>query len=331
MKEGNSHIGSGPLVIYELGPGNGTLCDSILAFLHQEQPNLQVEYHLIEISERMHRIQKRKLGHWAGKSANIRLIHHLGALEETSGDVGGVFDERPCFVLAMEVLDNLGHDLIRFEAPDGRLMEGIVETRSEARYGAIPGKLHQAFQPAQDSTILAVVGAMEEQSRTSSQIFPSLNWSPKAALGEAFLLGWQSPWRSEWIPTGAYRLFEALHRQLPAHRLVASDFNGDLPDAIPGWRGPVVQTRYRGMTVACRTVLVQRGLFDIFFPVDPELMGHLWGRAKYYAAGNKVSVPPSILSHAEFVKAFGDLSRTQTRSGYNPMIDDFTNVSMLLT
>lgn len=314
-----------PLVIYELGPGNGTLCQSILDFIHKEHPEQAVEYHLIEISERMHRIQKRKLFDW-NTVPNISIRLHHGVIEEEDGALV-LSDPRPCFVLAMEVLDNLPHDLIRFEAPDGHLREAIVESRADALYGEVPGKMQLAFRPAQDQLILDLVSAMEgrRSNLPINRIFPSLAWSPVAALGETFLPGWQSPWRSEWIPTGAYRLFGALHRRLPQHRLVTSDFTGHrLPDAIPGWRGPIVQTRYGGLTVACQTFLLQRGLFDIFFPVDPHLMAHLW-------MVNRPSDDLIVVSHGDFVRLYGDTSRTQTQSGYNPMTDDFENVSMLLT
>ena len=61
----------------------------------------------------------------------------------------------------------------------------------------------------------------------------------------------------------------ALH--LPRHRLLLSDF-ASLPDTVPGVCGPVVQTRVRGTTVPCETLLVKQGFFDIFFPTDfPKL------------------------------------------------------------
>jgi hypothetical protein len=60
-------------------------------------------------------------------------------------------------------------------------------------------------------------------------------------------------------------LLRTLRTHFPRHRLLLSDFSS-LPDAIPGVNAPVVQARVRGSAVACSTLFVRPGLFDIFFP-----------------------------------------------------------------
>lgn len=71
----------------------------------------------------------------------------------------------------------------------------------------------------------------------------------------------------EYIPTRLLTLLRTLRRCFPRHRLLLSDFSS-LPDTVEGVCAPVVQTRVRGTTVPCDTVLVKQGFFDIFFPTD---------------------------------------------------------------
>ena len=71
----------------------------------------------------------------------------------------------------------------------------------------------------------------------------------------------------EYIPTRLLTLLRTLRQFFPRHRLLLSDFSS-LPDTVPGVCGPVVQTRVKGTSVPCETILVKQGYFDIFFPTD---------------------------------------------------------------
>lgn len=71
----------------------------------------------------------------------------------------------------------------------------------------------------------------------------------------------------EFIPTRLLTLLTTLREKFPFHRLLLSDFSS-LPDTIPGYNAPVVQTRYQNTMVACSSLFVHQGYFDIFFPTD---------------------------------------------------------------
>lgn len=73
--------------------------------------------------------------------------------------------------------------------------------------------------------------------------------------------------KPEYIPTRLLSLLTTLRTKFPLHRLLLSDFS-TLPEAVPGYNAPVVQTRYQNTMVACSSLLVQQGYFDIFFPTD---------------------------------------------------------------
>jgi hypothetical protein len=81
--------------------------------------------------------------------------------------------------------------------------------------------------------------------------------------------------KPEYIPTCLVSLLRTLRNHFPRHRLLLSDFSS-LPDTIPGVNAPVVQTRYRGITVPCDTLLVSQGWFDIFFPTDFERLRDMY-------------------------------------------------------
>lgn len=93
--------------------------------------------------------------------------------------------------------------------------------------------------------------------------------------------------REEYIPTRLLSLLRTLRDHFPRHRLLLSDFSS-LPDTIAGVNAPVVQTRFRNITVPCTTLHVRQGYFDIFFPTDFE---HLRDMYEY-----TLSQPPSSKS-----------------------------------
>ena len=61
--------------------------------------------------------------------------------------------------------------------------------------------------------------------------------------------------KPEFIPTKLVQFFEVLKTWFPEHRLVTADFHR-LPDTVEGANAPVVQTRYRRITIPVSTVYV---------------------------------------------------------------------------
>ncbi|KAI8996973.1 S-adenosyl-L-methionine-dependent methyltransferase [Pilobolus umbonatus] len=134
---------------------------------------------------------------------------------------------------------------------------------------------------------------------------------------------------AEFIPTKLFLLFQTLKTYFPQHRLVLSDFS-ELPDSVDGVDAPVVQTRYRGTMVPCSTYMVQPGWFDIFFPTNFELMRDMYLLiCRGSEAGNDTIA--KVLTHREFCERYGDIERTRTRSGENPMLMYYENMKMILT
>lgn len=306
----------GPLVIYEIGPGNGTLAANILKTLKDDFPQIyeRTEYNLIEISQHLREKQKAKLVPLY--KDHVR-FPDISILESSDQDQ---IDMRPCWIVGMEVLDNLAHDLIKFRNEDGAVMEAIVHSNKDATYGSIPGKYWREFRVAQDEDVLRYV-AMGDNLNWK---WASLRGKPlRRALERFSPLEYVNPWSCEFIPTDAFKLQRMISKCFPNHSAIFSDFD-ELPDTVAGHNAPVVQTRFRGVTVPCSSVLLERGLFDIFFPTNFDRFAQIHAKLR----------PPgythAVQKHAQFLQRWAseaDLKATTTKSGYNPMIQDFENVS----
>ena len=79
----------------------------------------------------------------------------------------------------------------------------------------------------------------------------------------------------EYVPTRLLSLLRMLREHFPRHRLLLSDFSS-LPETILGVNAPVVQTRYKNVTIPCTTLLVKQGYFDIFFPTNFERLRDMY-------------------------------------------------------
>ncbi|PJF17004.1 hypothetical protein PSACC_03180 [Paramicrosporidium saccamoebae] len=302
-----------PVIIYEVGPGNGTLCDDICDFYKVQYPEIydRLEYHLIEISH--HLVQTRLLSLQKRHHGKIH-IHNKSFLD------WNIMEPRRVFVFAIEMFDNLPQDRVRFAA-DGALEQAMVVTNDDAKFGDRQAKYSEVFVPAEDPLIIEVVNALDSVGH---------DWpSTKRRLSSIFSKVWpmtlfqfDQPWESEFIPTGPYRFMKQLVRFFPKHHFLMTDFDA-LPETIEGHGGPTVQTRYEGDTVSCTTYLLQRGLFDIFFPLKFPVLGALYK----HLSGNKVK----LFKQREFCQENANVLKTKTKSGYNPMLDDFENVSFLAT
>lgn len=308
--------GNDNLVIYEIGPGNGTLAENILGVLREKHPRIyaKTEYNLVEISDQLKKIQTDKLQQVHGARVRSQDIEILNMPEDFK-------EERPCWVIGMEVLDNLAHDLIKFRNEDGAVMEATVNIDPQATYGSFPGKYWQEFKVAKDESVLEYVSMGD-----------GLDWKWASLKGNSLRrvlerfspVAYVNPWSCEFIPTASLKLLKSLTRLFPKHQVLFSDFD-ELPDTVMGHGGPVVQTRFRGQTVPCSTVLLKPGLFDIFFPTNFERLSQL-----HHKLRRSNATESAIIKHAEFLKKWSDpldLKRTTTKSGYNPMLQDFENVS----
>jgi hypothetical protein len=292
---------SRPLVIYEVGPGSGTFCEGLSDYFDQNK--VKYEYNLIEISSSLYDLQRQRF-----KGRNSVRPRHVSFF-----DIERV-DDRPCFVIALEVLDNLAQDVISF-SKEGELLECAVEVDEGARPYTIPGMYDVKFEPSTDPLIINTFNAMDE----FGYKWRSLRWNPLELFK---FLGFDQSFKWQYIPSKVFQFFDQVSKKFPNSKLIISDFD-KLPDKTPGFDSPVVQTRYNGDTVSCSKILLKKGLFDIFFPTNFDLAAHFCKVTTTRQA--------TVMKHKLFLEQYADCSKTRTKTGYNPMLEEFENVSFLLS
>ncbi|KAI0697846.1 S-adenosyl-L-methionine-dependent methyltransferase [Cerioporus squamosus] len=346
-------------VIYEIGAGNGTLALDILDYLQEYYPDVyeRTRYNIIEISANLASLQREKLS----------AAHSCVTVHNRSIFRWDTREPAPCYFLAMEVIDNFAHDLIRYDLRTLEPYQGIVTVDKAGDFSTYYTKITDPLI----SDFLALrrylnhpppISRLLKLSQTFRTFYTNLPFAPNL-----------SP--PEYIPTRLLTLLRTLRRNFPRHRLLLSDFSS-LPDTIPGVNAPVVQTRFQNAMVPCETLLVRQGYFDIFFPTNFENLRDMYEHvlaqprpfeseeaprltpismtASPLAEGNSFfssyhpktrrspvdGVPSSsglpvgerksqVYTHADFMATYADLSRTQLRNGENPLLDTYKNVKFL--
>ncbi|TFY64926.1 hypothetical protein EVJ58_g2312, partial [Rhodofomes roseus] len=229
-------------IIYEIGAGNGTLALDILDYIQDRYPEVydRTQYKIIEISENLAQLQRDKL---CSKHACVEVTNE------------SIFrwskrEPAPCFFLAMEVIDNFAHDMIRYDLRTLEPYQGLVTIDAH-------GDFSTYYTRVTDPLIAAFIALRRhlmhppplprllKASRTFRTFYANLPFAPNLSA-------------PEYIPTRLLSLLRTLRSHFPRHRLLLSDF-ASLPNTIEGVNAPVVQTRYRNTTVPCTTFLVKQG------------------------------------------------------------------------
>ena len=217
-----------------MGAGNGTLMRDVLDFIASEHPDLydRTEYKVIEISDQLHTLQQERASSADGERSHTDKVEVINK---------SIFDwktveDRPCFFVAMEVLDNFAHDIVRYTRVEQEPVQCVVAVDGSGDYNEI-------YEPVTDPLIRRYLEM--RQIKRPPAIHPVLAASkPLRQLVSVlpFAANMSPP---EYIPTKQLMLLDVLRAYFPRHRLLMSDFS-TLPDAIPGVNAPVVQTRYDG-------------------------------------------------------------------------------------
>lgn len=92
---------------------------------------------------------------------------------------------------------------------------------------------------------------------------------------------------------------------------------------------PPPLTQEKGSTRDHGTYLVPRGTADIFFPTDFRLLAELHAEAGCGAARPRPTCSSSVKT-AEFMGIWAAPGATRTRSGYEPLLSDYSNTSVFL-
>ncbi|EXC16939.1 hypothetical protein L484_021594 [Morus notabilis] len=313
-----------PLKIYEIGGGSGTCAKGIMDYIKLNAPPRvynNMTYISVEISLSLAKIQRETVGEVQCHSSRFRVERRDAADRSGWGEV----QQEPCWVIMLEVLDNLPHDLIYSKDQVSPWMEVWVEKQVES------GTLSELYKPLEDSLI--------------KRCFKILDMDKSQATQSGVILKAKSIWSKVfpkpqrcWLPTGCLKLLDVVHGVLPKMSLIASDFSY-LPDVtIPGERAPLVSTKKDGRSSDYSSYLDAKGDADIFFPTDfrlLELMDHYcsgWLKPdKDQSSKQGKKRRTIILDTSSFMEEFGLPSKTRTKDGYNPLLDDFKNTKFYLS
>ncbi|KAH9620434.1 hypothetical protein KSS87_004126, partial [Heliosperma pusillum] len=312
-----------PLKIYEIGGGSGTCAKGIMDYIMLNAPPRvynTMTYTSVEISPSLAEKQKETVGQVQSHKSRFKVECRDAADRNGWGDV----QKEPCWVIMLEVLDNLPHDLIFSENQVSPWKEVWVEKQPD---GKAPS---ECYRPLEDRLISRCIEILGED----------IN-----GPGQGLILAARSIWskvfpkpRRCWLPTGCLKLLETLHSAVPKMSIIASDFSY-LPDVkIPGVRAPLVSTKIDGRNVDEDSYLDAQGDADIFFPTDFWLLERIdhycsgWTKPSDENPTKKGRKRRTItLDTSAFMEEFGLPTKTRTKDGYNPLLDDFKNTKFYIS
>lgn len=235
------------LTIYEMGAGNGTLMLNILDHIRDLYPEVyeHTQFKVIEISSHLASLQNQQLAQTAssrGHAEHVQIINRSVFGWDTPVP-------EPCWFLALEVFDNFAHDCIRYHPGTEQPQQASVLIDND-------GEFYEFYTSALDPIAERYVRVRNAACGGALPPNHPLRWPPpplrrlRAQL--PFAPAFTPP---EYIPTRLLQFFEKLNEFFPLHRLLTSDFH-KLPESVPGYNAPVVQTRYKRQTVPVTTPLV---------------------------------------------------------------------------
>ena len=230
------------LNIYEMGAGNGTMMLNILDFIRDTDYEVyqRTKFKVIEISPNLARLQMQNLQNNAHQD-HVEIVNR------------SIFDwdsyvHSPCFFLALEVIDNFAHDTVRYDCRTELPLQGAVMIDAH-------GEFHDYDTPMLDPLVSRFLRVRQAAAQRPFPM-PLLKNPPRFVRNVRNALPFAPALtQPEYLPTRLLQFFEILNSYFPAHRLVVSDFNA-LPDTVPGFNAPVVQTRYKRRPVPVSTPFV---------------------------------------------------------------------------
>lgn len=135
---------AGPLHVFEIGGGNGTNAKHVLDYIAAAAPAryASASYTVLEISDSLAKRQRETVG------ARHAGVFRSQVVDATVWPGEGVVHAGPCFVIALEVLDNLPHDKVVWDEQQWWQVE--VEKRGDGGGGS----LGEVVRPVADALVL---------------------------------------------------------------------------------------------------------------------------------------------------------------------------------
>lgn len=286
-----------PLVVYELGGGRGTNARCFLDTVQRLSPEVYatLRYTNVEISAPLAEEQR-------AATVEHRAVQRVLHADATAASTWGPRDDAPCFIIALELLDNLPHDRVVFA--DGVWHETWVTQTHD-------GLWHEFLRPIEDPLVSRCLDIYIQTAANGSLL--------DRILARAL------PTTAIFLPTVCLGLLESLAAARPQHRLILSDFDSLPAVRIPGQNAPLVASLETGDYDSY--LAAHDGAADIFFPTDFRLLQAMVADARQ-RSGARALGSGRVLRSAEFLEEClkpHELRQASTASGWNPLLHDFVN------
>ena len=337
---------AGNLNIFEIGGGNGTNALHILDFLKEVSPSLynNINYTLIEISDRM---AERQI------DSTFRHKDKVKVIQKDFLDWDLPTFEDNCFVIALEVFDNLPHDkIIRTKNNSGNdwwiFNINDINDWKEIVITQIDDNLfEEKNQTLNDPLIIRTAELFLTQKKSiwnetneESSKFSLAKWTRKGLLKTRERMEKFSDKKSLFIPSGSLKFLDVLSKKFPKHQIIIADYTVLPPLEISWWHqwksrniqgsllgcrnSPLVASKVdNGKTIDSPTYLVPLGSCDIFFQTDFQALCRAYQKI--------IGRPAYSLKTEQFMKEYTEHSYCRTLSGYNPLLEDFHNTAFLIS
>lgn len=307
----------------EVGGGSGTNAVHFLSHLQISKPDFysRCKYTICEISPVLADMQAKKLEKHGHLSKVDIIVEDF--LTWNRPIVEG---EPSTAIIALEVLDNLPHDLIKFK--DDKWMQTEIENESTETYVPLQDEIirraanffysHPVAPPSASFSFKKFIRDFKARIATKTRrSAETISGTPNAVF----------------VPSGAVQFLDAVNRNFPAHKLLLADFaflpfgdvrfseeNSKVAGSLFGClNAPIVSGKdEKGRRVDYPSYLTPKPFpADIFWPTDFYSLAAAYDKICDGAKDSRVLLNMEFLD--EFCSA-SDRVKTSTKSGYNPMI-----------
>lgn len=309
--------------IVEVGCGMGGNASSILEYFRVKAPALypKIRYHMVDISPVAIEKSRELL------TRDHPTLVSFGKITWTNKDIADaeIRSDAPCFVIMMEILDNLKHDKVRMSLDLTQVQEAWIETSAD-------GQSKEVWKPlsGRDRTFLFKKWTQlyAPNGHIDLAKLPGVTLGQRMSTKMRGMVG-QGSEVEAYLPSGFLFLLHGLLKNFKQLRLLLSDFSS-LPVLRPPPPGvievhpPIIQTKLAKADEAKEFGSVLEppfGSADIFFPTDFPLL-----QTVLSATQNRKY---ALEAPQEFFARHAEPSWGTTRSGYNPLKEDFGNTRFI--
>ncbi|EGR27457.1 hypothetical protein IMG5_195690 [Ichthyophthirius multifiliis] len=298
--------------IIEVGAGHASACESILNFFknyeHFHYQNM--EYTIVEISPQMCKKAALKL-----KQDHQKLLERgqIKIINEDFLNYKVINKNEEYYVIFLEVLDNMPHD---------RVYEGKYESLVQFSDQFGNENLKEIQQEIKDDLIKEIMEYYNS--------LPEIDHIEEKKYSYSFLqniinIYYRQKRENVFVPTFFLKTLKHIKQNIPNHKIILSDFDSLNQKEQIGKNAPIVSKKLEKSheKLDYDTYLVKRGEADIFFPTNFRFIQHMY---KQIMGKNGMA-----LKSYQFMNLYSRQQWTETKSGYNPLKEDFGNTSFFIT